>query len=68
MISLFSRVTVRTRSQMPTLGIQVAKDLYDAAMRLVGDISGELFEDVTCVALQAGVAGVKEELINIWQQ
>lgn len=37
-------------------------------MRFVEDIDGELFEDVVSLALQAGIGGVKEELISVWQQ
>ena len=46
---------------------RLAADMYDAAMRLVGDIGGDLFEAATCIALEAGIEGVKEELIGVWQ-
>lgn len=56
------------RSSDNNLSSEAAASLYDAAMRLVRHIDGSLFDSVTCLALQAGIRGVKQELISSWQQ
>lgn len=66
-LSLLKQAISQARLKSDQQDAQLSADLYDAAMRLVGDMTGDLFEAATCIALDVGVKGVKEEIIGVWQ-